>query len=49
MQFSLDAMKSTGKQLAAMMERNVTATTIASVQISRTARTEVEVFLGERP
>jgi phasin family protein len=49
MQFSRDAMKSTGKQLAAMMERNVIAMTIASVQISKTAKNEVEVFLRERP
>ena len=49
MQFSLDAMKSIGKQLAAMMERNVTAMTIASVQISKTAKNEVEVYLRDQP
>lgn len=48
-QFSLDAVKSTGKQLAATMERNVAAMTIASVQISNTAKKEVEVFLRESP
>jgi phasin family protein len=49
MQFSLDAMKSTGKQLAATMERNVAAMTTASVEISNTAKNEVEVLLRERP
>ncbi len=49
MQFSLDAMKSIGKQLAAMMERNVTTMTIASVQISKPAKNEVEVFLRQPP
>ena len=48
-QISLDAMKSTGKQLAAMMERNIAAMTIASLQISNTAKKEVEVFLRESP
>ncbi|MBI3526374.1 MAG: phasin family protein [Betaproteobacteria bacterium] len=48
-QFSLDAMKSSGKQLAAMTERNVAAMTIASVQISNTAKNAVEVFLPEQP
>jgi len=46
-QASLDAMKSTGRQLAAMMERNVAAMTIASVQISNTAKNEVAVFLRD--
>jgi phasin family protein len=48
-QASLDAMKSTGRQLAAMMERNVAAMTIASVQISNTAKNEVAVFLCDPP
>lgn len=48
-QLSLDAMKSTGKQLAATMERNVAAMTIASVQMSNSAKNEVEVFLRESP
>ncbi len=48
-QFSLDAMKNTGKQLAAMMERNVAAMTIASVQISDNATSEIEGFLRESP
>jgi hypothetical protein len=48
-QASLDAMKSTGRQLAAMMERNVAAMTIASVQISNTAKNEVAVFLRDPP
>lgn len=44
-QFSLDAMKNAGKQVAATMERNVAAMTIATVQMSNTAKNEVEVFL----
>ncbi|HWH49653.1 MAG TPA: phasin family protein [Burkholderiales bacterium] len=48
-QISLDTMRSTGRQLAAMMESNVAAMTLASVQISKSARKEVEVFLRESP
>ena len=44
---SIDAMKSNGTQLAARMERNVAAVTIASVQISNTAKDAVGVFLRE--
>lgn len=46
-QFSLDAMKNSGKQLAATMERNVAAMTLATVQMSNTAKNEVEVLLRE--
>ena len=48
-QISLDAMKNAGKQVAATMERNVAAMTIATVQMSNSAKNEVEGFLGERP
>ncbi len=43
--FSIDAMKDAGKQLAATMERNVAAMTIATVQISNAAKNELEVLL----
>jgi phasin family protein len=46
---SLDAMKNAGKQVAATMERNVAAMTIATVQMSNSAKNEVEVLLRERP
>ena len=48
-QISLDTMKSTGRQLAAMVESNVAAMTLASVQISNSAKKEVEVFLLKSP
>ena len=44
---SLDAMKNAGKQVAATMERNVAAMTIATVQMSNSAKNEVEVLLRE--
>lgn len=48
-QISLDTIKSTGRQIAALMEGNVAAMTLASVQISKIAKMEVEVFLRESP
>lgn len=48
-QVSLDSMRSTGKQFAAIIESNVAAITLASVEIGKTAKKEVEVFLRESP
>ena len=48
-QLSLDTMKGAGKQLAAMMERNVVAMTLASVQMGKTAKTQFESLLRELP
>jgi hypothetical protein len=46
---SVDALKSTGRQLAAELERNVAAMTLASVQISKTANRQLEGLLRALP
>jgi len=48
-QQSVEAMKTTGRQLAAAMERNIAAMTLASVQLSKTANKELEGFLRGLP
>lgn len=46
---SVEAMKTTGRQLAAAMERSVAAITLASVQVSNTAKQGIEGFLRALP
>lgn len=48
-QQSVDAIKTTGRQLAAAMERNVAAMTLASVQLGKTANSQLEGFLRALP
>jgi hypothetical protein len=48
-QKSAEAMKTAGRQLAAAMERNVAAMTLASVQLGKTANRQLEGFLRALP